>query len=62
MRRREPERVIKHIEQNGGRYLPCPKRKNRAMVDVQVCRENCRYARNCVVFQAWLRPPLDLGL
>jgi hypothetical protein len=60
MMRRESEKVLKTISLKGGSHLPCPKRKNRAMVATEVCQSNCRWARNCTVFRAWQRPGLDL--
>jgi hypothetical protein len=50
--------MLPEISRKGGRFLPCPKRKNRATVDVSVCQQACRYARTCPVFKAWHRPSL----
>ena len=60
MARREPDKVLKNISQHGGSHLPCPKRKNRAMVSTRVCQDACRWARQCPVFRAWQRPGLDM--
>ncbi len=60
MARRESDKVLNAISLQGGNYLPCPKRKNRAMVATEVCQSNCRWARQCPVFKAWQRPGLDL--
>ena len=59
MPRREPDKVLKNIAQNGGNFLPCPQRKNRAMVSTDVCKASCRHARRCTVFLAWRRPGFD---
>ena len=60
MARRESDKVLTDIARHGGSHLPCPKRKNRAMVATQVCQSSCRFARNCVVFRAWRNPGLGL--
>ena len=60
MLRREPEKVLRDIGLHGGTHLPCPKRKNRAMVSTDVCQQSCRFARRCPVFRAWQRPGLAL--
>lgn len=60
MARRESDKMLKTISLQGGHFLPCPKRKNRAMVATEVCQTNCRWARQCAVFKAWQRPGLDL--
>ncbi len=60
MARRESDKMLKTISLQGGSFLPCPKRKNRAMVATEVCQGNCRWARHCPVFRAWQRPSLDL--
>lgn len=51
-------RSVARKDADGGVFLPCPKRKNRAIVALQVCQESCRWARSCPVFQAWQRPAL----
>ncbi len=56
MARCEPQKVMDAIAKNGGNFLPCPQRSNRAMVSTQVCQHNCRHARTCRVFQAWRNP------
>lgn len=61
MARREPDKVLKEIAKRGGNFLPCPKRRNRAMVATAVCQTRCRYARTCPVFAAWRKPELDFG-
>jgi hypothetical protein len=60
MPRREPQKVLDAIAKNGGDFLPCPKRRNRAMVSTQVCQNGCRFARTCPVYQAWRNPGLGL--
>lgn len=60
MPRREPDKVLNDIARKGGSHLPCPKRKNRAMVSTLVCQNTCRFARRCPVFQAWRNPGLGI--
>ncbi len=60
MLRRPTDQLLRDISAQGQRYLPCPRRKDHASLAVEVCKTNCRYARRCAVFQAWLRPPLLL--
>jgi hypothetical protein len=59
--RRPSAKVLVQVAVEGGRFLPCPQRKDRASIAVEVCRSRCRHARRCAVYQAWLRPPLELG-
>lgn len=59
---REPtEKTLLSIERHGPRHLPCPKRKDRAQIAVEVCQARCPFARKCPVFQRWLRPSLGLA-
>ncbi len=60
MLRRESEKVMETIREHGGSHLPCPKRKNRAMVAVEVCQARCTFCRKCPIYQAWRNPPLRL--
>lgn len=62
MPRRETPKVLHEIAKNGGKFLPCPQRKNRAIVDVRICQCNCRFARKCKVFAAWQRPMFSIFL
>lgn len=55
------ERSVHRADVDGGVFLPCPKRKNRATVAIAVCQQTCRWARTCPVFQAWQRPALAFG-
>ena len=32
-------------------YIFCPRRKNEPRVSVRVCKEKCRYYKNCVVWK-----------
>ena len=61
MVRKSTDKLLLAISQAGPRYLPCPIRKDRAQISVDVCRTRCKVNRRCSVFQAWLRPPLDFG-
>lgn len=59
--RKLDEKALLHIEKAAPRFLPCPKRKDRADIAVDVCKARCPHARRCPVFQRWLQPRLDLG-